>query len=106
MAPAATQDLLPPREGLPTEDTTLYYYLELKDGGIIQTYPGTAFEKRRKHVPHDVTIKDLRSIQDQFKVDNSGFELIQHKSAVKDFSNEQEVEQVYYRECIDMIKKV
>jgi hypothetical protein len=25
---------------LPEEPTTLYYYLEVKDGGIIQTYPG------------------------------------------------------------------
>lgn len=83
----------------------MFYYLEVKDGGIIQTYPGTAFEKRRKHVPHDVNIADLRQIKDEFKVDNAGFELVNHKTAVKDFSNQEEVERLYYPEVKEMIKK-
>ncbi|KAF2105310.1 hypothetical protein BDV96DRAFT_509569 [Lophiotrema nucula] len=105
MAPTAIKDIFPTHDKLPTEDTTLYYYLELKDGGIIQTYPGTAFEKRRKHVPHDVTVKDMRSVRDQFNINNAGFELVDHKSAVKDFTDAKEVEQVYYAEYIDFIKK-
>lgn len=90
---------------LPTEATKMFYYLEVKNGGIIQTYPGTAFEKRRKHVPHDVNIADLRPIKDEFKIDNAGFELINHKTAVKDFSNQEEVERLYYPEVKEMIKK-
>jgi hypothetical protein len=90
---------------LPTEPTTLFYYLEPKDGGIIQTYPGTAFEKRRKHVPHDATIQDMRSIKEDFNVNNAGFEMIDHHSNVKDFANEEEVKQVYYPEVQEIIKK-
>ncbi|KAE9983500.1 hypothetical protein EG328_009840 [Venturia inaequalis] len=92
-------------ENLPSEPTKLFYYLEVADGGIIQTYPGTAFEKRRKHVPHDVRINDMRSVRDDFTLDKSGFELINHKTAVQDFSNDEEVKAKYYPEVRDIIKK-
>lgn len=91
---------------LPTEPTTLYYYLEPKDGGIIQTYPGTAFEKRRKHVPHEKTIKDMRSIRSEFTIGKQGFELVDHVSKQKDFGDEDEVKEVYYPEACELIKKV
>lgn len=91
---------------LPSEPTTLYYYLELKDGGIIQTYPGTAFEKRRKHVPHEMNIRDMRSVRSDFKMDECGFELVDHHTKVKDFTSQDDVKQNYYPECIDLIKKM
>lgn len=91
---------------LPTEPTTLFYYLEPKDGGIIQTYPGTAFEKRRKHVPHDMTIKDMRPVRDDFKIDECGFQLVNHVSNEKDFTDEDRIREIYYPECAELIKKV
>lgn len=91
---------------LPAEPTTLYYYLEVKDGGIIQTYPGTAFEKRRKHVPHDMNISDLRPVRDEFTVDKCGFELVNFKSEVKDFGDEEKTKEVFYPEIKSLIKKV
>lgn len=91
---------------LHAEPTKLYYYLELKDGGIIQTYPGTAFEKRRKHVPHDVTIRDLRPIKDRFTLDRNGFQLVDNKPLQEDVINEGKVETVYYPECEALIKKL
>ena len=96
----ATADVM-----LPSEPTTLWYYLELKDGGIIQTYPGTAFEKRRKHVPHEMKIQDMRSIRSDFKLDDSGFELVDHKTNVKSFADDEEVKEVYYPEVIELMKK-
>ena len=91
---------------LPTEPTTLFYYLEPKDGGIIQTYPGTAFEKRRKHVPHDASVRDMRSVRDDFHINNAGFQLVDHKTGVKDFASDDEVKEVYYPEVKELIKKV
>ena len=96
----ATADVM-----LPSEPTTLWYYLELKDGGIIQTYPGTAFEKRRKHVPHEMTVKDMRSVRSDFKIDDSGFELVDHQTKVKSFEDDEEVKEVYYPEVIELMKK-
>lgn len=90
---------------LPTEPTTLFYYLEPKDGGIIQTYPGTAFEKRRKHVPHDATIRDMRSVKEEFNVNDAGFELVEHRTSVNDFADEDEVKEKYYPEVQEIIKK-
>jgi len=90
---------------LPEEPTTLYYYLEVKDGGIIQTYPGTAFEKRRKHVPHEMNVKDMRSIRDQFTLDKNGFELVDHKTNEKDFLDEEQVQNNYYPEVAQLIKE-
>jgi|TARA_R110002003_G_scaffold1720_4_gene23487 hypothetical protein len=91
---------------LPVQPTTLFYYLEPKDGGIIQTYPGTAFEKRRKHVPFDVNVSDMRAKRDEFTIDNAGFQLVEFKSKVKDFANEDEIKQVWYDEVINKIKEV
>jgi len=91
---------------LPTEPTTLNYYLELKDGGIIQTYPGTAFEKRRKHVPHEVQINDLRPLREDFTLDKAGFELVDYTTKVKDFANEDEIKEVYYPEITELVKRV
>ncbi|OQO10800.1 hypothetical protein B0A48_04100 [Cryoendolithus antarcticus] len=90
---------------LPKEKSTLYYYLEVKDGGIVQTYPGTAFEKRRKHVPHNVEIKDMRPIRDELTLDKSGFELINHTSEEKDFIDEERIKEVYYPEIEKIIKE-
>ena len=96
----ATADVM-----LPTEPSTLFYYLELKDGGIIQTYPGTAFEKRRKHVPHDVNISDLRQVKEKFTIHKNGFQLVNHTPKVGDWGDKEHVKQVYYPECEALIKK-
>ena len=98
----ATADVMRPTEPV---DTTLYYYLELKDGGIIQTYPGTAFEKRRKHVPHEVKIKDMRPNKKDFKLDECGFELVDHVPQEKTFDDEDRVRQLYYPEIERIMKE-
>ncbi|MCJ1303801.1 hypothetical protein MMC08_006612 [Hypocenomyce scalaris] len=91
---------------LPKAPTTLYYYLELKDGGVVQTYPGTAFEKRREHVPHPIHIHDMRPARSEFTIDKAGFELVNHVSKEKDFTDEDRVKDIYYPEIVDLVKKV
>lgn len=93
-------------ETLPVEPTTLFYFLEVKDGGIIQTYPGTAFEKRRKHVPHEMNIKDLRSIKDKFTLEKNGFELVDNVFTEKEFLDEEQVLKSFYPEVQALMKKV
>jgi len=90
---------------LPSEPTTLNYYLEVKDGGIVQTYPGTAFEKRRKHVPHHVDVRDLRSMRKDFTLDTAGFELIDYVSAEKDFTDPERIKEIYYPEVERIMKE-
>lgn len=91
---------------LPEEPTTLYYYLEVKDGGIIQTYPGTAFEKRRKHVPHSMNIKDMRSLRDQFTLEKNGFQLVDQVFTEKNFNaGDESVKETFYPEVKALLKK-
>lgn len=99
----ATADVM-----LPTEPSTLYYYLELKDGGIVQTYPGTAFEKKRKHVPHNVNIRDLRKVKDKFTLEKNGFQLVEHVTDVTNdqWQDKELVKRVYYPEAEALFKKV
>lgn len=102
----ATAAVAHPTDALHSEPSTLYHYLELKDGGIVQTYPGTAFEKRRKHVPHEVDIKDLRPVRSEFSLDENGFQLVDFSPKEKTFLDEAHVEQEYYPECSNLIKKL
>lgn len=91
---------------LPKAPTTINYYLELKDGGIVQTYPGTAFEKRRKHVPHALEVQDLRPLRSEFTIDKAGFQLVDFVSEEKDFTDEARIKEVYYPEAVELMKKV
>lgn len=45
--------------------------------------------------PHEVTVRDGRAIRDEFTLDRNGFVLLDHKSAVHDFQDKEEVERVY-----------
>ncbi|MGH7093773.1 MAG: CmcJ/NvfI family oxidoreductase [Stellaceae bacterium] len=49
--------------------------------------------------PHTVPIRDMRPIQHQLELDREGFQLIEHRSAVKDFWDDDEVRRVYYPEA-------
>lgn len=51
------------------------------------------------HEPHRVRIRSLRPIQRELDLDRQGFELIEHRSAVTDFWNDDEVREVYYPEA-------
>src|SRR5579871_12231 len=55
---------------------------------------------------HRVTIHNLRPIARDFSLDSAGFQFLAHRSAVKDFWDEEEVRRVYYPEAIDLLKQV
>ncbi len=55
---------------------------------------------------HATTIYDLRPAASEFLLEDVGFQLLSHKSAVKDFWDEDEIKRVYYPESIDLLKRV
>jgi hypothetical protein len=55
---------------------------------------------------HATTIYDLRPAASEFLLEDVGFQLLTHKSAVKDFWDEDEIKRVYYPESIDLLKRV
>lgn len=55
--------------------------------------------------PHTVPIFDARAIADTISLDRQGFALVRQPTAVKDFSDEDEIKRVYYPEIEAFLKK-
>ena len=54
--------------------------------------------------PHTMAIHDMRPIQHELDLDREGFGLVEHRTAVKDLWDDDEVRRVYYPECEEFIK--
>jgi hypothetical protein len=57
-------------------------------------------------VSFNVPIVDARPIADGFTLDQQGFELIEHRSRVRNFYDDEEVKGVYYPEAEALLKQV
>jgi len=55
---------------------------------------------------HVVAIRDARPLQSRLTLDEHGFALIRHKSALDDFGNEDAIRGGYYREAADLLKNI
>src|SRR5215470_3351633 len=49
-------------------------------------------------------VHDGRPVQDTFTLDRHGFEIVEHRSAVADFTDREEVDRVYVAEVADFVK--
>src|SRR5258708_12771065 len=58
------------------------------------------------HEPHVMRIRDMRPISHEIGLDNQGFALVEQRSAVRDFWDDDEVRQVYYPEAERFIAEV
>src|SRR6201993_3707849 len=56
--------------------------------------------------PHTMRIHDLRPISTELDLDTQGFALVEQRSQVQDFWNDDEVRRVYYPEAERIIKQV
>lgn len=67
--------------------------------------PGGRLRQRTgKFDDRTIPIQNARPIQDEFSLDQHGFELVPQKSAVKNFFDEDEIKSVYYPEIEQLIK--
>jgi hypothetical protein len=55
---------------------------------------------------HEVTLTDMRPLQQQMNIARNGFALVNHHTAVKDFFDPAEVERVYFPEVIELAKRL
>ena len=53
---------------------------------------------------HEVWIRDGRPVRDTLKLDTHGFQLLDHRSAVRDFRDRDAVESVHQAEAIDVVR--
>src|SRR6266566_9230131 len=58
------------------------------------------------HEAHTVRIHDMRPISPEVALDRQGFALVEQRTAVRDFWDEDEVRQVYYPEAERFIAEV
>jgi hypothetical protein len=57
------------------------------------------------NAPIKVPIRDARSIASEIKLDWHGFALVKHRSAARDFYDDDEVKRVYYPEVEHLLKR-
>jgi hypothetical protein len=55
--------------------------------------------------PHRVQISDARPILSEVSLDEEGFGLVRHQSAVGDFYDDEQVEHIYYAEAEQLLKE-
>ncbi|MCL2584652.1 MAG: hypothetical protein FWE35_19585 [Streptosporangiales bacterium] len=56
------------------------------------------------YTAHRMPVRDGRPVRDRFTLDRNGFTLIDHVSAVRDFTDTDEVDRVYPGEAAELIK--
>jgi hypothetical protein len=81
----------------PMTERPRYYTYDLEPG---------APRSNATHEAQRVRIHDMRPIQSQISLDREGFALLEQRSAVKDFWDEDEIRRVYYPEAEQLVASV
>ena len=95
-------------ENLPYVEAELNYIVPMADRPRYYAYepdPGDP-PPNMVHEPHVMQIHDMRPISHEIGLDKQGFTLVEQRSAVKDFWDDDEVRQVYYPEAERFIADV
>jgi hypothetical protein len=93
---------------LPSVEAELNYLAPTRVKPHTYTYdpPGGVPRTNIVNEPHAVTIKDARAIAATVSLDQEGFGLLQHRSRVRDFANDDEIRRSYYPESEQLMKKL
>jgi hypothetical protein len=93
---------------LPHIEASLNYVAAANEKLVSYAYdPPAGVPKSNVQVEgHATTIHDLRPAASEFALDEVGFKFLTHRSAVKEFWDEDEIRRVYYPESIDLLKRV
>lgn len=85
--------------------TTMFYHKPNEDGSPPEpAYIGKPEPVRLKEeVP--VTVYDIRGRESDYSLDKTGFQIVKHKTAVMDWTDDQHIKDVYYPECEKILKE-
>jgi hypothetical protein len=86
-------------------EADLVYLAPMKERPHSYTYDPPPGVPRTNTVnqPHTVTMHDARPIAADLSLDREGFELVGHRTAVRDFYDENELRRVYYPEAEHLV---
>jgi len=91
--------------------TSVLNYSELpKDGSkpfvYVDVDPNTGERPSNfTQLPREVEIENIRGKEQQYNIDNAGFQYIKSKANHTKFTNDAEIKQEYYPESISLLKK-
>lgn len=94
-------------ETLPVVEAELNYLAPMAERPRYYAYelpPGTPTSNRTPE-PHRLPIRDVRPAAKHFSLDGQGFAVVQRRSAVRDFTDEDEIRRVYYPEAEALLKE-
>ncbi len=91
---------------LPSVEGELYYLAPLEGKPWNYTYPPPEGVPVSRGEPetHRVAIHDLRPVLSEISLDAEGWDLIEHKSALADFDDEDAIRRIYYPETENLLK--
>ena len=95
-------------QSLPHIQVDLNYLAATDEKPVTYAYPpppGVPWSTAQP-AEHATTIHDLRPAASEFRLDDVGFQLLSHRSRVRDFWDEEEIKRVYYPESIEVLKRV
>ncbi|TVY22580.1 Gibberellin cluster GA4 desaturase [Lachnellula hyalina] len=85
---------------------TFNYFKPNEDGSPpAPAYVGRPETYERPSDPHTVTVHDIRGSEDEYSLDKTGFGIFKHESTEKDFTDEEKIKDVYYKEVEGILKK-
>jgi hypothetical protein len=87
-------------------ETTLNHYLDPKDGGHDHYVTGTAAYYRRKFDERPVRIHEFRDRQEEFNLNDQGFQFCKSPTVGGDFSDNEKVKREVYPETEKLLKEM
>lgn len=90
-----------------TIEAKLNYAVNTGEKPVNETMGAGDMSRRRTgtFALHAMTLRDGRATRDQFKLEENGFEFVDHPTAMKDFFDPDELKSVYYPEVEALIKE-
>jgi hypothetical protein len=90
---------------LPRVNAVLHYLKPMSGKPCSYTYelPQGVPQTNTQYEPRTVAIGDARRVADLLSLDDEGVQLVEHKSAVRDYDDDDEVKRVYYPEAEKLV---
>src|SRR6266702_7998843 len=85
----------------------LHYTIDTGMKPVNETFGPNNIRRRvsGEHEVRQMTIRDGRPLADEFDLEITGFEFVEHKTRVRDFFDADELKRVYYPEVEALVKK-
>lgn len=104
--PQATQSVQEPKSSERQDvQTVLNYHKPNEDGSPPHpTYVDRPETYDRPFESHPATVKDVRGRENEFSLDTTGFQFYKHASIEKDFTDDEQIKDQYYKETAQLLK--